>query len=146
MREAFRVLRRRGRFAFTAWDAPPATAAFDLVLRAVKAHGQASVSLPVGPNMFLWSDRAECARRLLAAGLRSPAVTTLPLVWRLPSAGSLFDAMSAATVRTAATLRAQTPDSVEAIRGAIGAAAAAYQRDGGIELPMPVVLAAAEKP
>jgi len=50
------------------------------------------------------------------------------------------------TVRVAALLRAQTPEALAAIRDAVRKAASAYARDGAIELMMPAVIAAAERP
>ena len=50
------------------------------------------------------------------------------------------------TVRAAALLRAQTPEALAAIRDAARTAASSYESDGVIELMMPAVVAAAEKP
>jgi hypothetical protein len=49
-------------------------------------------------------------------------------------------------VRAAALLRAQTPEALATIRDAARTAASSYERDGVIELMMPAVVAAAEKP
>ena len=49
------------------------------------------------------------------------------------------------TVRTAGLLRAQTPEAQDAIRAEMREAVRAYQRGGGVELPMPAVLASAVK-
>jgi hypothetical protein len=50
------------------------------------------------------------------------------------------------TVRAAALLRAQTPAALASIREAMREAAAAHSRDGVIEVMMPSVVAAAERP
>jgi hypothetical protein len=50
------------------------------------------------------------------------------------------------TIRSAALLREQTPEALAAIREAIRGAVAAHARKGRIELPMPAIVAAAEKP
>lgn len=146
LQEAFRVLRRGGRFAFTAWASPEESTAFAIVLGATKAHANVNAPLPPGPNFFQFSDSEHCRQSLLAAGFVSPIVTKVPLVWRLPSADSLFAAFQQGTVRFAASLRAQTPEALEAIRAAVRTAASAYDRGGTIELSTPVVLAAAAKP
>jgi hypothetical protein len=104
------------------------------------------VSLPPGPNFFLFSDPAQCERSLQAAGFRSAAVTKVPQVWRVASPDAPFEAVMRGTVRAAALLRAQTPEALAAIRDAIRKAASAYTRDGAIELMMPAVIAAAERP
>jgi hypothetical protein len=49
------------------------------------------------------------------------------------------------TVRTAGLLRAQTPEAQTAIRDAIREGVRPYARGGGVELPMPAVLASATK-
>src|SRR5262245_39510839 len=59
-REAFRVLKRRGRLAFTVWDVPQETKLFNAVLEAVGTYGSLNVGLPAGPNMFLFSDPSMC--------------------------------------------------------------------------------------
>ena len=143
--EAHRVLRPGGRVAFTVWAKPPETVGFDIVLRAIQAHGNTSVPLPEGPPFFRFSEPEECVQTLHAAGFAHPRVTTVPQCWRLPSPDALFEAMRGATVRTAGLLRAQTDRALDAIRTAVRAAASAYSRDGIIELPMPAVLASGVK-
>jgi hypothetical protein len=61
-------------------------------------------------------------------------------VWCLPSAGALFDAFANGAVRTAALLRAQTPDALADIHTAVAEEAATYRCGDVIELPMTAVL------
>jgi len=146
LREAFRVLRGGGRLAFSCWAAPQESIGLGIVFSALQAHGRMDVPLPPGPNFFLFSDPAQCERSLEAAGFRSPVVTKVPQVWRVASPEAPFEAVMRGTVRTAALLRAQTPEALAAIRTAVREAASDHLREGAIELAMPAVVAAAEKP
>lgn len=143
--EAHRVLRAGGRIGFTVWAGPEEAVAFGIVLRAIAAHGRLDVSLPAGPPFFRFSDPQESCRALLAAGFRSPIVTRVPQNWRLPSPEHLFEAMESATVRTGGLLRAQSSEALQAIRKLVRDAASEYRKNGGIELPMPAMLATATK-
>ena len=143
MREAFRVLRHGGHFAFTVWDAPERAVGFGAVYAAIRAYGSLDVGLPVGPNFFLYSDPEACKRSLLSAGFVKPVVTVVPQVWRAPSADAIFDTIMNGTVRAAATLKAQTSQAQESIRVALRATFSTYGRDAGYEIPMPAVLASA---
>ncbi|HEY7218702.1 MAG TPA: methyltransferase domain-containing protein, partial [Candidatus Binatia bacterium] len=107
--EAYRVLRREGRFAFSVWCNPQETIGFGIVLRAVELHGEARVALPEGPPFFRYSDPEESTRGLIAAGFELPSVTKSSQKWRLPAGDGLFEAMKDSTVRTAGLLRAQKP-------------------------------------
>jgi SAM-dependent methyltransferase len=143
--EAYRVLRPGGRLGFTVWAKPEEAVAFGIVLRAIQRHGRLDVPLPPGPPFFRFSDPDECRRVLTGLGFRAPEVVLVPQVWRHGSIDALFDVMRDGTVRTAGLLRAQTPEALEAIRAEIRDAVRPYQRAGGVQLPMPAVLAAAVK-
>src|SRR5204863_2129270 len=138
--EARRVLKPGGRCAFTVWATPDISVGFGIVLNAIETHGRMDVPLPAGPPFFRFSDAAESSRSMLAAGFAEPRVERLPLMWRLPSGEALFDAFLHGAVRTAALLRAQTPEAAARIRRAITESAEAYRRGGNIELPMAAVL------
>ncbi|WP_207482534.1 class I SAM-dependent methyltransferase [Arenibaculum pallidiluteum] len=144
--EAFRVLRGGGRIAFSVWASPQQCEGLGIVYGAVQAHGRMDVPLPPGPNFFLFSDRTQCERSLRAAGFRSATAITVPQVWRVKSPEAPFEAMMKGTVRAAALLRAQTPEALAAIRSAVREAVAAHAREGTVELMMPAVVVAAERP
>lgn len=144
--EAHRVLRAGGRYAFTVWASPAQAVGFGLVLRAVEAHGRKDVPLPEGPPFFRFSDAAETRRTLEDIGFTDVHVQELPLTWNLTSVDAVFDAMSRGGVRTAAVLRAQTPDALAAIRAAVRLGVEPYASDGGFAIPMPAVLASATTP
>lgn len=146
LREAHRVLRRGGRFAFTVYDVPERAVGFGAVYRAVAAHGSLDVGLPQGPNFFLFSDPDESSARLAAAGFGSIEITVRPLTWRISSPDDAIEAVLRGSVRAAATLARQPANVLPAIRATMAELLGAYERDGGYELPMPVVLASAVKP
>jgi ubiquinone/menaquinone biosynthesis C-methylase UbiE len=76
LREAFRVLRPGGSYAFSWWCTPDKHEFFTLVMGAVKAHGTLDVALPEAPPMFRFSEAAECERALLNAGFSSVNVSS----------------------------------------------------------------------
>jgi ubiquinone/menaquinone biosynthesis C-methylase UbiE len=144
--EAFRVLRPGGRFAFTVWDAPPKTAGFEIVLSAVRKHGNLSVPLPEGPPFFRFSDAIESARALRAAGFEKVESVVVPQIWRIHSGAEMFFTMRRAAVRTAALLNMQTHDALTNIEKEISNRAEEYRNLDVIELPMPAILTSAVKP
>lgn len=146
IREAHRVLRSGGRFAFTAWAKPEEAVGFRIALRAVEEFGDPNVPLPPGPPFFRFSDRDECRRVLEASGFRSVAVTQLPLVWKLATPDDVFDAFYNGSARTGGLLRAQSPAALANVRDAILKSAAAFTRGDHLEIPMPALVVSATKP
>jgi SAM-dependent methyltransferase len=138
IREACRVLRRGGRFAFTVWARPEESRGFGIVLGALRRHGNPDAPLPPGPPFFRFSEEAECRRALVAAGFSAPQFRKIPQTWRFDSPQDLWTFMLGSTVRTGALLRAQTPQALEAIRAEVIAAVTN-------EVPMPAVLASATR-
>jgi SAM-dependent methyltransferase len=144
--EGYRVLRSGGRYAFTVWDAPERAVGFRAVLDAVDAYGRADVGLPEGPPFFRFSAADQSRRALEDAGFTGVDVRTVPLVWRLSSADGVFDALAQGGVRTAALLRAQTPESLARIRSAVRASVETYRHGSTYEVPMPAILVSAMRP
>ena len=146
LREAFRVLKRGGRVAFTVWDTPERAVGFGSLYAAIRTHGSLDVGLPVGPNFFLFSDPQQSVKALLNAGFVAPTVRQVPQVWHLNDADRLFEVVAGATVRAAATLRAQSPAARDAIKAALRDTVLRHRVDDHFEVPMPAVLATATKP
>ena len=144
--QAYRVLRPGGRYTFTGWEAPERAVGFGIILESVQLHGNMDVPLPAGPPFFRFSDPAESARTLAAAGFINPQTMQIPQLWRIESGDALLTTFQTAAVRTAALLRAQTPEALKKIRAEVVARAEKFRRDDLIELPMPSVLASAVRP
>ncbi|MCT0247606.1 class I SAM-dependent methyltransferase [Synechococcus sp. CS-205] len=144
--EAFRVLRKGGKFAFTVYDAPERSVGFGAVYQAVKEHGTMNVGLPQGPNFFLFSDPVESTNRLAAAGFGSIKIIVQPQIWRLTSPDDAIEAVLQGSVRAAATLKAQASELLPRIRATISERLGEYKRERLYEVPMPVVLASATRP
>lgn len=147
LEEAYRVLRRGGRIGFTVWAAPEKALGFGLVVNAIQTHGNTNIDLPQGPPFFRFSDPAESSRTLTSAGFVEPRITEVAQTWRFSSPEEWIAGIERSTVRTAATLRAQTPEALSKIHEALQRAAQPFRSsDGTIALPMPAVLSTATKP
>ena len=119
LREARRVLRPKGRVAFTAWADHGPKLSFGVIYAAVQKYGRPDVPLPAGPNFFLFGDAAHSERTLLEAGFDAVAVTPAPLTWRMTSPDDFLEAATKGGVRAAALLAAQSPEALAAIRDAM---------------------------
>lgn len=141
--ESFRVTKPGGKFALTVWSTPDKAVAFQRVLDSVKAHGDSTVPIPVGPPFFRFSDHSEMRKSLTAAGFKSVEIKEITMTWVLQSEVDLFYAFFTGTPRTGGLLRAQEAEKLEAIKAAVAACASEYKRDGAIRIPMSSVLASA---
>src|SRR5438132_201523 len=126
--------------------APELAIGFGLVVHAIERYGNPNVGLPEGPPFFQFSDVVECRRTLESAGFGGIDVAMLRLTWRLTSADEVFAAIAMGGVRTAAVLRAQTPDAIAQIRESVRHGVESYwTNEGAFEVPMLSVLASAKK-
>ena len=144
--EAFRVLRPGGRYAFTVWDEPHRAVAFGIILDSVQLHGSMDVTLPPGPPFFRFSQPEESMRAVAAAGFMHPQTLQIPQVWKIESGDELLKTFQTAAVRTAALLRAQTPEAMKKIREVIAERVKKFLHEGLLELPMPSILTSAIRP
>src|SRR6266540_690337 len=134
--EVHRVLVPHGRLAFTTWLAQ-GNAEDEITEAALAAHAVA-VEGPEGPSYHVFADRDECRRALAGCGFDTASLRmeTVTALWRVPSADFLFQAQLNAGVRTAAVLRAQPPEQLEAIRAVMANAVRGYA--DGEEFALPI--------
>ncbi|HTK31301.1 MAG TPA: methyltransferase domain-containing protein [Candidatus Saccharimonadaceae bacterium] len=141
--EMARVLVPGGRLAFSLWDAPERSVLHRALADALAAHGRSDVGLPPGPPPHRLADPAEARRTLEAAGFERVASRAVAFVTDASDANELFDAYERGSVRMGATLRAQTPAELAAIRAAFTGALAGYVRDGRLAVPLSAIVVSA---
>jgi SAM-dependent methyltransferase len=136
LREARRLLRTGGRFAFTVWAAPDAGPGARLIDGAITAHAKPVDDLPPGPDSYLFADPERIRASLAAAGFPACEVALAIARWRVPNADAVMAAERHAGVRTAALLARQDQDHLAAITAAIAAGIEAFRDGNGYALPM----------
>jgi SAM-dependent methyltransferase len=145
--EACRVLKPKGRFAFSVWAGPEKNPGAKIVNAAVEAHANVDVGLPEGPPHYLFGERDECRKALEQAGFhgKSMRYNSETVEWHLPTASYFFDAERDAGVRTAGLLARQSPERLDAIRTAIENGMKRYARGNEFVLPMTAHVVAVSK-
>ncbi len=145
LKEAFRVIKPGGRFAFTVWAPASEAVGFEIALKAIEQSGNAGAPLPAGPPFFRFSSPVESEREMIAAGFEKPTIVKIPMIWQLDSPSDLFKAFFLGTPRTGGLLRAQTQEDLLAIECAIIDEAKRYLKGSVVEIPMASLVVAARK-
>ncbi|MGB9141496.1 MAG: methyltransferase domain-containing protein [Aestuariivirga sp.] len=145
--EAARVLKTDGIYAYTTW-LPPQQGwdMFDLLTKAVHAHGTMDVDLPQAPPPFRFADESEAQRTLVAHGFRNISFEKRTAIWTGTTGEQLLALIYKAIVRAPMIIEAQTPEARDAIKHAIASAAEAMRVDGVITMRWPYLLASARLP
>jgi SAM-dependent methyltransferase len=144
LREACRVLRPKGRFAFSMWCASGKSKFHQLVLESIRHYGTTEVPLPPAPPPFRFSDPATCAAELIGAGFVDPDVREIPLAFH-PSAASDVLALTRCAVRLDLMIELQEGRARARIRQAIVEGAEKFRAGATLEIPMPAILASGVK-
>jgi len=136
--EAYRVLERDGKAAFTVWADLSKLDAFNLFFGAVEEHA-GSAELPHGP-LFGISDFAVFHQMARDAGFRDSSVEELPLAWRTDSLDPLV-----ASFHDWGNLAAFPADVRDRIESSVREGAERYRSGDGFVMPNPAILIAAVK-
>ncbi len=144
LREAYRVLRKGGRVAFSFWAEPAENVAWKLVFDAVARHGDRAAKQAPAPGGG-FGTAAQCADALREAGFADCATRLVRATWRHRDAQAMVAALRTGTARMAALLEAQRPDAMAAIVADIAANAECYREVDDIAVPIAAVIASGIK-
>ncbi len=145
VREAHRVLKKGGRFAFSVWSTPDQAKGFGIMLDAIRTRGDFNVPLPVGPPFFRFSSHDESMKVMEESGFQNVSIEIVSMQWRLASSKDFFNAFFTGTPRTGGLLRAQTSDDLKAIQMELDNALAPYMVSEHLEIPMASLIVAGGK-
>ena len=144
--EAFRVIKKGGKFSFTVWKTPEYSKGFDIVLRSIEKHGNTEVELPSGPAFFKYSDPSEAFKLLEDNGFSQTSLKEYNMVWEIDDSDALFYAFLNGTARTGGLLREQTKESLEKIRQEVQTLAREYRdTNNNYKIPMSCLVITGQK-
>jgi ubiquinone/menaquinone biosynthesis C-methylase UbiE len=143
--EAYRVLKPGGKFAFTVWSKPEQAAGLKMVLAAISAFSDSTLSIPEGPPFFYFSDSKNSLSALEDAGFNNVSFQEITLQWLVASGDDIFTAFLKGTARTGGLLRLQSRTTLDAIRNKVCSDSEAYRQGDLLHIPMSVVLAVGAK-
>lgn len=145
MREACRVLRPGGRYAFSWWASNEKHEFFGLVYNAISTHGNIDVPLPPAPPFARFSDPEEGRRALEAAGFSDIRLGEVALQYDLPAPQAVLESVERAGVRTAMVLALQTKEARARIEQAILDQASRFRHGNGLRFAFPALIASGAK-
>ncbi len=145
-KEALRVLKPGGHFAFTVWAAPGPKDGFGIVLGAIEEYGVPNPDLPPAPPYFRFADPDEVQAVLGPAGFQEISTTVIPQTWHHRSPDQLFDAFNEGAVRATAMLHSQPEAVRKSIRSKVRNAVQAFAKNDKFCIPVPAALSLGRKP
>ena len=144
LRQAHRVLRPGGRFAFTIWAGPAENIAWKLVFDAIRRCGDMTASRAPAPGGGFGTPD-DCVVALEQAGFGAIGAAPLAGIWRHPDGAALLGALQAGTARMAALIESQAAPAVSAIVADIDREAALYRDGEGLAVPLSAFVAYGRK-
>lgn len=144
--EMHRVLRPGARMAASVWEPPAPENGFGLLFGALKAHGDLTVPLPHGPDIFQFSTAERMRAALEASGFGAIETQHVAQSYHCDEPTGLTTLIVEGTIRARALYLAQTPEAREAIDAAIADRMARFPAPGhGFAVPMPAIVGSGSK-
>jgi ubiquinone/menaquinone biosynthesis C-methylase UbiE len=147
VREAFRVLKPGGQYAFTLWyGADDGNEAQAIVQDALARFATTSFNLPEKWTILRHANENACQAITKQAGFGAPVFKKLPIVLLTQSAAEVVALINKVSVRTKMILDLQPPEIRQHIFEFIRVRAETYRENGVIGLAWPALLTDVQKP
>ena len=144
MKEAHRVLKPGGAFAFSQWCGPAQSECYQMLFGVLNAHADMSLADPA-PDAFRLSDPEQVSAMLREAEFSDITFENVSNVLYAPGP-SFFDFFMRFGVRVPLILDRQQPAVRDKIRQEVDKQAAYYFADGHYRIPMPSLIVSARRP
>jgi len=144
IKEAARVLKTGGRYAWSQWQGPDKSAFFSTIFNAVMNNANMEVGLPPAPPPFRFSDTEVANAAMEAAGFKNIQSNEVSIVLPAPT-DTFMDFFKKFSVRMTMVLDRQDPTVNQAIEGEIMAGLAQFDEGGLLQIPMPAIVVSGTK-
>lgn len=144
MREAARVLKPDGRYAWTQWHGPDKSPFFATVFKAVSNHANMDIGLPEAPPPFRFSDLSVAEQAMQDTGFDQVEITEVPIVLHAPAA-TFSDFFNKFSVRMTMILDRQESGVRDRIQNEIAEGLAKFNVRGTLKLPIPAFVVSGRK-
>jgi ubiquinone/menaquinone biosynthesis C-methylase UbiE len=144
IREAARVLKPSGRYAWSQWWGPDKSPFFATVFKAVATYANMDIGLPESPPPFRFSDTTLATSTMEDAGFDDIEITEVLIVLHAPAL-TFFDFFNRFSVRMTMVLDRQEPSVRERIECEIAAGLKKFDHGGTLQLPIPAFVVSGRK-
>jgi SAM-dependent methyltransferase len=144
--ETFRVMRPRGRLAFSVFGAADRNPWASLVARVLVSERHIPPPVPGSPGIFGLSDPKRIHELLTRAGFVSPDVAELPLTWRFPNPDAHWWVLTEMAGAISPILRRLAPEAQAKVRTHLGEMARPFRAGEGYAFPVLCLNVATTKP
>ena len=145
--EAYRVLKRGGRYSVTLWNGPERGGdLFKVILQTVSAFADMNVGLPKAPPMFELSEPGKIELVMSDAGFTDVQRKPIASAWRAHRAEHIVELLNYGTVRTSLIIQLQKPDVRERIMEELVKAFRPYERGTQLAVNCQSIMATGVKP
>ena len=145
--EAYRVLKRGGRYSVTLWNGPERGGdLFKVILQTVSTLADMNVGLPKAPPMFELSEPGKIELLMSDAGFTNIQWNPIASAWRARRAEDIVELLNYGTVRTSLIIQLQKPDVRERIMEELVKAFRPYERGTRLAVNCQSIMATGVKP
>jgi len=144
VREAFRVVKPGGRYAFSQWSGPSESPFFAAVFGALLKHANLELA-PPAPNAFELSSRERCLEIMTATGFRSCGTLEVPILLETRTT-DFVDFFRKFAVRGTIVLDSQRPEAIREAEASLGQAVEQFKSNDAYRIPMPAFVCYGSRP
>ena len=146
LREANRVLRTGGRYAFTVWSVPAQTDLFGIIGQVIQTYSEPSQTTSNLPGMFMLSDPWVSSALMDAAGFKDVTIDQFQIYFEPSSTDDVIEFLYKSTMRPAEAFNQMTPERRLEAEQALRDGAEKAMANGSGRIACPALLVTGARP